>query len=132
MAVSISGSGAITGMVSADSSDLSTALAAKAPLASPTFTGNVTIPGMPYKMAAGNVSASSAGTTVTFPTSRFSVAPRVVLGPGHVSASGGKGNAVVVVYASTSATGVTLASVTADSIATSWLAVQMTSSSADG
>lgn len=46
--------GAITGTLG-DQTDLNSALGAKAPLASPTFTGNVTMPGTGYWSSAGDV-----------------------------------------------------------------------------
>lgn len=114
-------------------SDIQTQIDNKAETESPSFTGDVVIPGMPYKMAAGYVSAvSSSGTSVTFPAGRFDVPPRLAFGPGYISGNGGTGDAVVWQYASVSSTGVTLVSSDASSYECHWIAVQMTSTSANG
>lgn len=86
----------------------------------------------PYAFAAGTVSATPSGTTVTFPASRFSVGPVVTIGPAWVSANGALGNAVVIEYPGSTSTSIILRSVSASAVIAHWMAVQMTSSSAAG
>lgn len=70
---------------------------------------------LPSKWYAEVIVATTSGTAVTFPAGRFSTAPFVVLGPGHVSATGAKGHGCVIVYGTTSETGVTVASLGSES-----------------
>lgn len=97
------------------------------------WSGLAWIPALvPFAMAAGVVDVSEAGTDVVFPAGRFNQPPIVTLGPGHVSASGAKGNPVIIKYNTRTATGVTLLSTAATIVSCCWVAIQMTPSAAGG
>lgn len=66
MPVTINGSGAITGMDSANSTDLGSVLSAKAPTASPTFTGNVVWSGATLRASTAEVLTGQTTTSTTY------------------------------------------------------------------
>ena len=92
--------------------------------------------GLPYRMAAGTISVSGGGTatgnaTVTFPSGRFSVAPRVV-------ASGSTNTNLMATSQGTTSTGTTIYMRHVDNTnwttaqSAEWMAIQMTSGAASG
>jgi hypothetical protein len=83
-------------------------------------------------MAAGGANITTAGTTVTFPTSRFTQSPQITTGLYYETATGAQpGGFCSVAYASISTTGMTLISKSGTNLGW-WMAVQMTSSAAAG
>jgi hypothetical protein len=107
----------------ADVTDLQTTLDAKAVAGSN---------GTPYRMAAGLTSTFAGSTTITFPTSRFSVAPIVTATP---STAGSQMTSATV--SGVTSTGATLygwngTSANSTARAVYWQAIQMTSGAAAG
>lgn len=141
MPLTLSGDGSIgplsateVGYLDGVTSEVQTQLNTKASSASAILTGSPTIDGhpIPYRFAAGTVSATSAGTTVTFPANRFTQAPIVTIGPAWVAANGALGNSIIIDYPGETTTSVILRSSTASAVVARWMAVQMTSSSSSG
>jgi hypothetical protein len=87
--------------------------------------------GIPFRAAANRLSAGTSATTVTFPAGRFNTTPRIVLGNGHITATGNFGNDVRIVFNSQTSTGFSVIAASAPTVV-DWLAIQMTSTNGDG
>jgi hypothetical protein len=134
--------GAVTstelGYVDGVTSPIQTQIDTKSPTASPTFTGTVTLPTVtpttqiPYAMEVNTASITGSG-SVTFTAGRFAVAPIVTLA--IQSTSGPTGTSAT--YSSPTTTGMNLyvwtgATASASARSVSFVAVQMTSTTAAG
>lgn len=124
--------------------DLLTVYAAGAWRSVPIPMGGGDVAGAPYAVASGQITVSgtavastgNVSTAVTFPTSRFSVAPRVIVG---ISNSVSGSTTIVPRAASITSTGCSILAVNAGASAATWTAltidwyaVQMTNAAASG